>query len=123
MLTSTTLKGCWFYAHVIKVEGEGEFPIEELSCHLDPDVRYETYTRKSGWKGIFGQAGSALSHLTKEGQTRSRWLLPEYFRNYKISYHSENSWKDDYFQSAAKGQEFVVDGDENLEKWLKSLFS
>jgi len=211
----------------IKVEGEGIFPIAELSCHLDPDVRYETYPRKSGWKGIFGQAGSALSHLenngvnvgdvflffgwfrktiiendqlkydptckgfhaiygylqidkiekiketifdewaeyhphvrrgeeakpldavyissetlsclpeykgygtfnysekivlTKEGQTRSRWLLPEHFRNYKISYHSENSWKNDYFQSAAKGQEFVIDGDENLQDWLKSLF-
>lgn len=212
----------------IKVEGEGQYPIEELSCHLDPDVRYEAYARKSGWKGIFGQAGSALTHLgnnkvnvgdvflffgwfrktvlengrlkfdpackgfhaiygyleiakiekiretifeewaeyhphvrrgqeannldalytsaeklscspeykgygtfkysekivlTKEGQTRSRWLLPEYFKKYKISYHSENSWKDHYFQSAAKGQEFVVEGDEKSEEWLKLLFS
>lgn len=211
----------------IKLEGRGSFDISSLDCHLDPDIRYETYDRKEGWKGIFGQAGSALSHLennqvekgdvflffgwfrhtvedngklkydrkckgfhsiygylqvdevkkinsnefaewalyhphvrrgssakesdalyissdrltilsnkqgygtfkynerlklTKNGMSRSRWILPEFFREYKISYHSDQSWKDGYFQSAAKGQEFVIDGDERLSKWLKSLF-
>lgn len=212
---------------LVKVEGEGKFSIEELYCHLDPDIRYQTYDRKVGWQGIFGQAGSALSHLennnvsigdvflffgwfrrtvidngrlkfdpkckgfhaiygylqigkiekinvtrfeewahyhphvrrgenakpldalytssetfsylpehkgygtfkycdkvilTKEGQTRSRWELPECFKKYAISYHSKNSWKFDYFQSAAKGQEFVIDGDEALVEWVKGLF-
>ena len=76
----------------------------------------ETLSSLPEYKGCGTFKYSEKIVLTKEGQTRSRWLLPECFRNYKISYHSENSWKDDYFQSAAKGQEFVVDGDENLEK-------
>ena len=207
----------------VKLEGKGDFSVEDLDCHLDPDLRYETYNRLPEWKGIFGQAGSALSHLennqvskddvflffgwfrktimengklkydpkckgfhaiygylqigeikkinadsfeewafyhphvrrgkeaksadalfistdelsilpekkgygtfnyteklrlTKVGHTRSRWELPNFFREYSISYHSNNSWKEGYFQSAAKGQEFVVKGDSNLEKWL-----
>lgn len=210
-----------------RIESKGSFEISRLDCHLDPDVRINTYKRQNGWKGIFGQAGSALSHLennrveqgdiflffgwfrktveengklkydqnckgfhaiygylqvgefkrinssffeewseyhphirrgknakdndavyiasdelsiltdrkgygtfkyheklrlTKQGMSRSKWELPEFFRDYKISYHSERSWKEGYFQSAAKGQEFVVDGDERLEEWMMSLF-
>lgn len=211
----------------VKLEGKGDFSVEHLECHLDPDLRYETYNRLPEWKGIFGQAGSALSHLennnvskndvflffgwfrktimengslkydpkckgfhaiygylqieeiqkintarfeqwamyhphvrrgketksadalfissdrlsvlpekrgygtfdykeklrlTKVGYTRSRWELPNFFREYSISYHSKDSWKEGYFQSAAKGQEFVIEGDSRLEKWLISLF-
>jgi len=61
--------------------------------------------------------------LTKEGFSRSRWQLPEFLKEVKISYHSANSWKDDYFKSADKGQEFVIasDGNDKVEKWAKDL--
>ena len=60
--------------------------------------------------------------LTKDGESRSRWNLnPEIFRNVKISYHSENSWKDGYFQSAGRGQEFVIHADEKVIEWASSL--
>ncbi len=56
--------------------------------------------------------------LTKDGYSKSRWNLPDFFKNTTISYHSENSWKGDYFQSAAKGQEFVVDVTPEILNWL-----
>ena len=60
--------------------------------------------------------------LTKRGESRSRWdLNPEIFRNVEISYHSENSWKDGYFQSAGRGQEFVIRADEKVIEWARSL--
>ena len=46
--------------------------------------------------------------LTKEGYSRSKWELPNFFRNAIISWHNENNWRDDYFQSVARGQEFVI---------------
>ena len=60
--------------------------------------------------------------LTQKGELRSRWNLdPEIFRNVNISYHSESSWKDGYFQSAGRGQEFVVHADEKVIEWAFSL--
>jgi hypothetical protein len=60
--------------------------------------------------------------LTKKGESRSRWNLnPEIFRNVEVSYHSENSWKDGYFQSAGRGQEFVIHADEKVIEWARSL--
>ena len=60
--------------------------------------------------------------LTKKGESRSRWNLdPEIFRNVKISYHSENSWKDGYFQSAGRGQEFVIHANDRVIDWALCL--
>lgn len=60
--------------------------------------------------------------LTKKEESRSRWNLnPEIFRNVNISYHSENSWTDGYFQSVGRGQEFVIHADEKVIEWACSL--
>jgi len=61
--------------------------------------------------------------LSKEGHLKSHWTLPDFLREAKISYHSPKSWKNDYFQSVARGQEFVIhsDGKERIEKWVKDL--
>lgn len=63
--------------------------------------------------------------LTKEGYSKkSRWDLDAIFKEVKISYHSKKSWKKDgYFQSAAKGQEFVIHSNKGIEKWVKELIS
>ena len=62
--------------------------------------------------------------LTKENLSRSRWQLPECLKDKKITYHSKNSYKDEYFQSACIGQEFVVvdDIDKKIIDWIKGLF-
>lgn len=57
--------------------------------------------------------------LTKEGLTRSKWELPAFFREVSITYHSANSWMKDYFQSAYRGQEFVIDESPAVEAWAK----
>ena len=60
--------------------------------------------------------------LTKPGLSRSRWDLPALFKKTNISYHDQSSWKNGYFQSAAKGQEFVARGTAPVVAWTKRLF-
>lgn len=55
--------------------------------------------------------------LTAPGKSRSRWNLPDIFRDRPFSYHP-NPWRDGYFQSAAIGQEFVVDADDAVGRWV-----
>ncbi len=67
--------------------------------------------------------------LTKDGLSRSRWGLdPSVFGSTQISYHSQKSWKTNngssYFQSARRGQEFVIDanGNNKIMGWLDRIF-
>lgn len=59
--------------------------------------------------------------LTKPGYSKSKWELPEIFKELSISYHTKDSFKEDYFQSAAKGQEFVVKDGDKLIPWMTEL--
>ncbi len=59
--------------------------------------------------------------LTKPGYSKSRWELPDFFKELIISYHSKKSFKNDYFQSATKGQEFVIESDPQLTKWALNI--
>ncbi|MDP3043138.1 MAG: hypothetical protein Q8N21_01935 [bacterium] len=60
--------------------------------------------------------------LTKEKFSRSKWDLPNFFKNARISRHSEKSWEDDgYFKSVNIGQEFVIEDNIYVENWAKSL--
>ncbi len=59
--------------------------------------------------------------LSKEGYSKSRWSLPSFFRDIYISYHSHNSFTLDYFQSTAKGQEFVIEKNKKVQDWAKNL--
>lgn len=60
--------------------------------------------------------------LTKKGKySRSRWNL-DAIKKVKISYN-KNSWKDNYFQSAPIGQEFVIEDNPTVVKWVKKLIS
>lgn len=70
-------------------------------------------------------AGCLIFHddlvLTKEGYSKSRWMLPEFFKDIVISYHTPKSFTTDYFQSAAKGQEFIIEENENVSDWARKL--
>ena len=62
--------------------------------------------------------------LTKKGMPKSCWNLRKCFKNISISYHGANSkygWRGAYFQSAAKGQEFVIDANDEILTWTKKL--
>lgn len=197
------------------------------TCHLDPDIFEDIYIREAGWKGLFGQAGAAQSHLakqevsvgdlflffgwfrrtiekdgnlvfdpedkegrhiiygylqvgeiinldgnseieswmeyhphiarksnrkgntlyvarenlswndnlkgygtfdyrddlvlTKVGCSRSKWDLPEIFRNANISCHSDENWQEGHFKCVSRGQEFVVEENKLIEDWAKRI--
>lgn len=60
--------------------------------------------------------------LTYPGMTRTKWKLPEFFKDVTISYHTPDSFKrEGYFQSAHKGQEFVIDGSAKVRNWAKKI--
>lgn len=72
----------------------------------------------------FFQAFDPSLVLTQPGLTRSRWALPDCFRQTRITYHSDKSWVDGaqpYFQSAMIGQEFVVDCTDEIWQWTRQL--
>jgi len=60
--------------------------------------------------------------LTKDGYSVSRWKLIDIFKNLKITYHPDPI-RDGYFQSACRGQEFVIKDNEekDAEKWVINL--
>lgn len=59
--------------------------------------------------------------LTKIGESRSHWLLPKCLVGKEISYHKPSNYKDGYFQSAMRGQEFVVEADDQILNWVHSI--
>jgi hypothetical protein len=79
---------------------------------------------KLSWNTDLSGAGRFMFNsdlvLTKQGLSRSKWWCPDCFRDAEISYHKE-SWKDEYFQSAPIGQEFVIKDNEKVEEWARNL--
>ncbi|MCC6864965.1 MAG: hypothetical protein IT280_02265 [Ignavibacteria bacterium] len=59
--------------------------------------------------------------LTKEGFSRSKWQLPDIFKDIEISHHNNSSWKNGYFQSCSIGQEFVFDANDQVLDWAKNI--
>ncbi len=57
--------------------------------------------------------------LTKRGYSKSKWALPDCFKEAKISYHKK-PWKDGYFKSAGRGQEFVIMDNNGVEEWARN---
>jgi len=58
--------------------------------------------------------------LTKDGMSRGKWDLPEFFKDVQISHHPD-PWRDNYFQSAAIGQEFVFEATPQISDWAKQI--
>ncbi len=60
--------------------------------------------------------------LTKKGYSKSKWNLPkDIFSDARISYHNKLAWKDDYFDSAKRGQEFVINDNKKVTDWAINL--
>ena len=51
---------------VVKNLTKGRWAGRDLP-HLDPDVRPDAILRRDGWRGLFGQAGAAETHLARQG--------------------------------------------------------
>jgi len=108
-----------FPAHAMYHSHASENRLNKKNCIYEAADRLSIDPSKPG-AGTFNFKKELV--LTKEVESRSRWLLPDFFKDVKISYHSENSFKDGYFDSAKKGQEFVIEPDDNVMNWVKNLF-
>jgi hypothetical protein len=69
--------------------------------------------------GVFDYSDDLV--LTKPGCSRSKWKLPELFKNVNMSYHTDRSWKEDYFKSTDRGQEFVIEENDLVTDWAKKI--
>jgi hypothetical protein len=74
---------------------------------------------KPGWGTFRFDEQLVLSH---RAMSRSRWSLdPRLFRHLTISYHTSQAWKDGYFQSYPRAQEYVIHADKSAEEWAHRL--
>ncbi len=105
----------WLYDHPHMLSRRQE---RESNCIYIAREKLSWNESQAGY-GLLPYADKRV--LTKEGYSRSKWDLPEILRDKKITYHSAASWKDGYFQSAHRGQEFVIEEDHNVEMWAKEL--
>jgi hypothetical protein len=79
-----------------------------------------SWNNKISGAGVFNFSKKLV--LTKIGLSRSKWDLPSFFKNVNISYHTKDSWKEEgYFKSADIGQEFVIEDNEEVTNWAKTL--
>ena len=60
--------------------------------------------------------------LTRAGYSRSRWVFPDSMQGIPIS-HNPKGWKKDYFQSAARGQEFIMEASSSVMDWVKNIIN
>ena len=96
--------------------------------HAHPYV--DGTARKNNRLYLASEYGTLKYHkglvLTESGKSRSRWKLLPWMEQAQISHHSEKSIHKDekdkgYFQSAAIGQEFVVQDNPDAETWALEL--
>ncbi len=109
---------------------------------LPPEYRYHPHATKSSFEkkteNCIYKAAETLSLsrdikgsgtfkikddliLTKKGYSRSRWELPDIFRDVEISHHTKKSFEEDYFDSAKIGQEFVIEENKHIENWALDI--
>ncbi len=127
----------WGYlqiGEIIQVNGNNNLHKWMIHPHNEPNFitkkyntiyiarSFLTFNTQLKGAGIFKLSNSLI--LTKEGYSASKWELPQSFKRVNITYHKANSkygWKNDYFQSACRGQEFIIDEDNEIESWAKSI--
>lgn len=61
--------------------------------------------------------------LTKKGFSISKWELQDFFKDNKVNmtYHTQNSYTNEYFQSVGKGQEFIIEENVQVTEWAKNI--
>jgi hypothetical protein len=86
--------------------------------HLSIDKQIKGY----GWLNY-----QPIRQLTKERHKRSEWALPDCFKTIPITYHEKPGYgwvqENDYFKSAYRGQEFVLEANEEILRWVKEVIT
>lgn len=106
--------------------------LDELKWHphsVGPSSKYKPNAIYSASKFLFntslpGYGTFKISKelvITKDGLSRAKWILPDVIKCKLITYHSDQSQKEHYFQSAMIGQEFVIQSDQNIDNWIRDI--
>lgn len=61
--------------------------------------------------------------LSKDETNRSQWKLLDWMTTTPISYHSQKSIHNGYFQSAKRGQEFVFEANKDVLEWISTIYT
>lgn len=101
-----------YHSHAVLFETENNNCIYEARETLSLNEKIPGY-------GCFKYHDSLV--LTKKGEKKSHWDLPDYFKDVKMTYHSKDSFKNNYFDSAKKGQEFIIEANDNIQNWVNSI--
>ena len=114
---------------------------EVEKCHWHPHSKYLKTTNNTIYVATdtlridnkeYGLPGAGVFDfsddliLTADGQSHSRWKLIDVLSNkdIKLTYHDkEKCIKDGYFQSAARGQEFVFEENDIVTEWAKDIIT
>ena len=86
-------------------------------------VARNTFSLNEKFKGSACFKYSADLVLTAEGMTRSKWKPHPFFTALPMTYYNKNSFRKSYFQSAAQGQEFIMNSNEELRDWTTKLIA
>jgi len=81
-----------------------------------------TFAQDLPGAGYFPKYSDSLRLTKAFCQKRTHWELPDFLREARITYHSD-PWKDGYFKSACRGQEFVIHHSDPdlLAEWVTSI--
>lgn len=102
------------------VDNQVEFSLNTMQNYLDYNEALK------GYGTLKYDSYNPVNVLTKQGETRSKWQLPSFFRELNISYHNNKTngfISNDYFKSANIGQEFVIEANGAVLGWVKEIIS
>lgn len=112
-VTGDECKDYWWHPHATSTEPHNTMYIASEELEINGE--------KTGYPGygVFNYSDDLV--LTKDGYQTSQWELPDFFREVGMTYHRPESFKDDYFQSVKRGQEFVISEDERVTNWFRDM--
>lgn len=116
ILTGDAVRKCPWHPHYQYINTNNTIYVASDSLMIDG--------KDTGLPGAGTLRFSDDLDLTAPGQSHSRWKLIDVFKDKSIilSYHDKDKCiKDGYFQSAARGQEFVFDENAIVTEWAKKL--
>jgi hypothetical protein len=128
----------WGYLQVKKlIDNMDEIETDEGLAYLKDHPHYMNRNLNKYQKGnaiFLGKNWGTFKftekqRLTKMGYLKSYWSLPGFFKDIDLTYHKKEDYEYDpktdscLIQTAAKGQEFVMQANPQVIKWLNEILA
>ncbi len=114
-------------SEIIQQLSNGRFNCKQ-QAHLDPDLDEDRYERVKGWRPVFGQTGSAQSHLKNNEVGKGDlflffgWFRHTQCKDNKLCYIKPSQGGKDLhviFGWLQVGESYEVEKNKNHKEWLK----